>query len=87
MHALSKFNLIKDFEGENDVNNSEVILKTTSKFEEKVLSKYHGNLISKEQDFEDEKYNIGSIHGYDKISQRYLKSYHIHSILKMYISK
>lgn len=58
LHLLSKFNLIKDFESENDVNNSEVILKTTNKFEEKILNKYQGNLISKEQDFEDEKYKI-----------------------------
>lgn len=58
LHVLSKFKLIKDFESENDVNNSEVILKTTNKFEEKILSKYQGNLISKEQDFEDEKYKI-----------------------------
>jgi len=58
LHLLSKFNLIKDFESENDVNNSEVILKTTNKFEEIILSKYQGNLISKEQDFEDEKYKI-----------------------------
>ena len=58
LYALSKFNLIKDFESENDVNNSEVILKTSNKFEEKILSKYQGNLISKEQDFEDEKYKI-----------------------------
>ena len=55
LHLLSKFNLIKDFESENDVNNSEVILKTTNKFEEKILNKYKGNLISKEQDFEGEK--------------------------------
>ena len=58
LHLLSKFNLIKDFENENDVNNSEVILKTTNKFEEIILSKYQGNLISKEQDFADEKYKI-----------------------------
>ena len=58
LHLLSKFNLIKDFESENDVNNSEVILKTTNKFEEKILNKYKGNLISKEQDFEGEKYKI-----------------------------
>ena len=58
LHLLSKFNLIKDFESENDVNNSEVILKTTNKFDEKILNKYQGNLISKEQDFEDEKYKI-----------------------------
>tara|TARA_B100001057_G_C22847915_1_gene949810 strand:- start:2389 stop:3009 length:621 start_codon:yes stop_codon:yes gene_type:complete len=58
LHLLSKFNLIKDFEGENDVNNSEVILKTRNKFDEKNLNKYQGNLISKEQDFEDEKYKI-----------------------------
>ena len=58
LHVLSKFSLIKDFESENDVNNSEVILKTSNKFEEKILSKYQGNLISKEQDFEDEKYKI-----------------------------
>lgn len=58
LHVLSKFNLIKDFESENDVNNSEVILKTSNKFEEKILSKYQGNLISKEQYFEDEKYKI-----------------------------
>ncbi len=58
LHVLSKFNLIKDFESENDVNNSEVILKTSNKFEEKILSKYQGNLISKEQCFEDEKYKI-----------------------------
>ena len=58
LHVLSKFKLIKDFESENDVNNSEVILKTTNKFEEKILTKYQGNLISKEQDFEDEKYKI-----------------------------
>lgn len=58
LHLLSKFNLIKDFESENDVNNSEVILKTTNHFEEKILSKYQGNLISKEQDFENEKYKI-----------------------------
>ena len=49
LHVLSKFNLIKDFESENDVNNSEVILKTTNKFDEKILNKYQGNLISKEQ--------------------------------------
>lgn len=55
LHLLSKFNLIKDFESENDVNNSEVILKTTNKFEEKILNKYKGNLISKEKDFEGEK--------------------------------
>ena len=58
LHLLSKFNLIKDFESANDVNNSEVILKTTNQFEEKILSKYQGNLISKEQDFENEKYKI-----------------------------
>ena len=58
LHLLSKFNLIKDFENENDVNNSEVILKTTNEFEEIILSKYQGNLISKEQDFADEKYKI-----------------------------
>ncbi len=58
LHFLNKLNLIKDFESENNVNNSEVILKTTNKFEEKILSKYYANLISKEQDFEDEKYKI-----------------------------
>ena len=58
LHVLSKFNLIKDFDSENDINNSEVILKTSSKFEEKILNKYQGNLISKEQDFEDENYKI-----------------------------
>ena len=58
LHVLSKFNLIKDFDSENDINNSEVILKTSSKFEEKILNKYQGNLISKEQDFENENYKI-----------------------------
>jgi uncharacterized membrane protein YhiD involved in acid resistance len=58
LHLLSKLSLIKDFENENDINNSEVILKTSNKFEEKILSKYQGNLISKEQDFEDEKHKI-----------------------------
>ena len=58
LHVLSKFNLIKDFDSENDINNSQVILKTSSKFEEKILNNYQGNLISKEQDFEDEKYKI-----------------------------
>ena len=58
LHALSKFNLIKDFDSENDINNSQVILKTSSKFEEKILNNYQGNLISKEQDFENENYKI-----------------------------
>ena len=58
LHVLSKFNLIKDFDSENDINNSQVILKTSSKFEEKILNKYQGNLISKEQDFENENYKI-----------------------------
>ena len=58
LHVLSKFNLIKDFDSENDINNSEVILKTSSKFEEKILNNYQGNLISKEQDFENENYKI-----------------------------
>lgn len=58
LHVLSKFNLIKDFDSENDINNSQVILKTSSKFEEKILNNYQGNLISKEQDFENENYKI-----------------------------
>ena len=58
LHLLSKFNLIKDFDSENDINNSQVILKTSSKFEEKILNNYQGNLISKEQDFENENYKI-----------------------------
>ncbi len=58
LHALSKFNLIKDFDSENDINNSQVILKTSPKFEEKILNNYQGNLISKEQDFENENYKI-----------------------------
>ena len=58
LHAFSKFNLIKDFDSENDINNSQVILKTSSKFEEKILNNYQGNLISKEQDFENENYKI-----------------------------
>ena len=47
LHLLSKFNLIKDFDSENDINNSQVILKTSSKFEEKILNNYQGNLIRK----------------------------------------
>ena len=58
LHVLSKFNLIKDFDSENDINNSQVILKTSSKFEEKIFNNYRGNLISKEQDFENENYKI-----------------------------
>ena len=58
LHVLSKFNLIKDFDSENDINNSQVILKTSSKFEENILNNYQGNLISKEQDFENENYKI-----------------------------
>ena len=58
LHVLSKFNLIKDFDSENDINNSQVILKTSSKFEEKIFNNYQGNLISKEQDFENENYKI-----------------------------
>lgn len=58
LHVLSKFNLIKDFDSENVINNSQVILKTSSKFEEKILNNYQGNLISKEQDFENENYKI-----------------------------
>ena len=58
LHVLSKFNLIKDFDSENNINNSQVILKTSSKFEEKILNNYQGNLISKEQDFENENYKI-----------------------------
>ena len=58
LHVLSKFNLIKDFDSENDINNSQVILKTSPKFEEKILNNYQGNLISKEQDFENENYKI-----------------------------
>ena len=58
LHVLSKFNLIKDFDSENDINNSQVILKTSFKFEEKIFNNYQGNLISKEQDFENENYKI-----------------------------
>lgn len=56
VHLLSKFNLIKDLENENNTNNSEVVLKTTKNFDMDLLNKYKGNMLSLEENFEDISY-------------------------------
>jgi hypothetical protein len=56
VHLLSKFNLIKDLENENNTNNSEVVLKTTENFNMDLLIKFKSNLLSIEESFEDINY-------------------------------
>tara|TARA_B100002019_G_C21224208_1_gene576451 strand:+ start:55 stop:675 length:621 start_codon:yes stop_codon:yes gene_type:complete len=54
LYFLTKKNILKDFEFENANNNSELILKTSREFDLKMLDEFKSNLISFEEDYEND---------------------------------
>ena len=54
LYILSKKNILKNFEFENANNNSELILKTSREFDLEILNEFKSNLISFEEDYEND---------------------------------